>query len=207
MREQGAGRPRAGGGIGLSGGEQGGTCLRSFIAILTIASNARIWAGTPLRTRCPRPNANTRRTTASRRSTPASRRAVRQSARPARKKPRGSVGRRTQREGDRHRERQTPPGHQARGGHRPAGQQLGLGRVAGHQDADRHDPGHREKAEPAAAENNSFSPTDKEVVQQLIARLRRDLCNGCPWAAQRAGLDSRSKGTDTEDAGQAPLAA
>jgi hypothetical protein len=60
------------------------------------------------------------------------------------------------------------------------------------------------RAEPAAAEKNPFSPTDKEVVQQLIARLRRDMCNGCPWAAQRA---SRPHGADTEDAGQAPLAA
>jgi hypothetical protein len=45
------------------------------------------------------------------------------------------------------------------------------------------------------------------VVQQLIARLRRDMCNGCPWAAQRAGLDSRPQGAGTGDAGQAPLAA
>ena len=63
------------------------------------------------------------------------------------------------------------------------------------------------RAEPATAEKNSFSPTDKEVVRQLIARLRRDTCDGCPWAAQRAGLDSGPQGGDTEDAGQAPLAA
>jgi hypothetical protein len=63
------------------------------------------------------------------------------------------------------------------------------------------------RAEPAAAEKNPFSPTDKEVVRQLIARLRRDMCNGCPWAAQRPGLDSRPQGADTEDAGQSPLAA
>jgi hypothetical protein len=63
------------------------------------------------------------------------------------------------------------------------------------------------RAEPAAAEKNPFSPTDKEVVQQLIARLRRNMCNGCPWAAQRPGPDSRSQGGDTEDAGQALLAA
>ena len=61
------------------------------------------------------------------------------------------------------------------------------------------------RAEPAAVEKNPFSPTDKEVVQQLIARLRRNMCNGCPWAAQRPGLDSRPQGGDTEDAGQAPL--
>jgi hypothetical protein len=36
------------------------------------------------------------------------------------------------------------------------------------------------RAEPAAPEENPFSPTGKEVVQQLIARLRRDMCNGCP---------------------------
>ena len=40
------------------------------------------------------------------------------------------------------------------------------------------------KAEPAP-EKNPFAPTDKEVVQQLIARLRRNMCNGCPWAARR----------------------
>jgi hypothetical protein len=42
------------------------------------------------------------------------------------------------------------------------------------------------RAEPAAAEKNPFSPTDKEVVQQLIARLRHDMCSGCPRAAQVA---------------------
>jgi hypothetical protein len=26
---------------------------------------------------------------------------------------------------------------------------------------------------------NPFSPVDKEVVQRLIARLRRNMCNGC----------------------------
>ena len=43
------------------------------------------------------------------------------------------------------------------------------------------------KAEPAPAGKSPFSPTDKEVIQQLIARLRRDMRNGCPWAAQRQG--------------------
>jgi hypothetical protein len=62
------------------------------------------------------------------------------------------------------------------------------------------------RAEPAAAEKNPFSPTDKEVVQQLIARLRRNMCNGCPRAAQRAGPDSQPQRGDTGDAGQAPLA-
>ena len=41
------------------------------------------------------------------------------------------------------------------------------------------------KAEPAAPAKSPFSPTDKEVVHQLIARLRRNMCNGCPWAAAR----------------------
>jgi hypothetical protein len=46
------------------------------------------------------------------------------------------------------------------------------------------------RAETAVAEKNPFSPTDKEVVQQLITRLRRDMCSGCPWAAQRGGVDA-----------------
>ena len=48
------------------------------------------------------------------------------------------------------------------------------------------------KAEPSPAERSPFTPTDKEVVQQLIARLRRDMCNGCPWAAQTTALDGRA---------------
>jgi hypothetical protein len=46
------------------------------------------------------------------------------------------------------------------------------------------------RAEPAIAEKNPFGPTDREVVQQLIARLRRNMCNGCPWAAQRRGIEA-----------------
>src|SRR5580693_1826918 len=46
------------------------------------------------------------------------------------------------------------------------------------------------RAEPAMAEKNPFSPTDKEVVQHLITRLRRDMCAGCPWAAQRGGVEA-----------------
>jgi hypothetical protein len=46
------------------------------------------------------------------------------------------------------------------------------------------------RAEPAIGEKNPFSPTDKEVVQQLIARLRRNMCNDCPWAAQRGGVEA-----------------
>jgi hypothetical protein len=45
------------------------------------------------------------------------------------------------------------------------------------------------KADPAPAEKSPFSPTDKEVVQQLIARLRRDMCTGCPRTA-RQGVPS-----------------
>jgi Family of unknown function (DUF5681) len=48
------------------------------------------------------------------------------------------------------------------------------------------------KAEPAVAEQNPFSPTDKEVVQQLIARLCRDMGNGCPWAAQQGALSDET---------------
>ena len=52
------------------------------------------------------------------------------------------------------------------------------------------------RAEPAPAEKDRFSPTDKEVVQQLITRLRRDMCTGCPWAAQRGGLDNTGQTAD-----------
>ena len=48
------------------------------------------------------------------------------------------------------------------------------------------------RADPAPAEKNPFGPTDKEVVQQLIARLRRDMWDGCPWAAQRGAHASRT---------------
>jgi hypothetical protein len=58
------------------------------------------------------------------------------------------------------------------------------------------------RAEPAAAEKNPFSPTDKEVVQQLVARLRRNMCNGCPWAAQRGRLDGGTHGLETENTEQ-----
>jgi hypothetical protein len=61
------------------------------------------------------------------------------------------------------------------------------------------------RAEPAMAEKNPFSPTDKEVVQQLIARLRRNMCNGCPWAARRGGLDSGPDDRDAQDTGQTPF--
>jgi hypothetical protein len=54
------------------------------------------------------------------------------------------------------------------------------------------------RAEPAAAEKNSFSPTDKEVVQQLIARLCRDMCNGCPWAAEQGVLSDEMAAPSAE---------
>ena len=46
-------------------------------------------------------------------------------------------------------------------------------------------------AEPTAPKKSPFSLTDKEVVQGLIARLRRNMCAGRPWAAQRGGLTMR----------------
>ena len=61
------------------------------------------------------------------------------------------------------------------------------------------------KAEPAP-EKNPFAPTDKEVVQQLIARLRRNMCAGCPWAARRGGLDSGPDVGNTESTGPERLA-
>ena len=61
------------------------------------------------------------------------------------------------------------------------------------------------KAEPAP-EKNPFAPTDKEVVQGLIARLRRNMCAGCPWAARRGGLDSGPDAGNTESAGPERLA-
>jgi Family of unknown function (DUF5681) len=60
------------------------------------------------------------------------------------------------------------------------------------------------RAEPAAAAKSPFGPTDKEVVQQLIARLRRNMCNGCPWAARRSGIDGGPDARDAEDAGETP---
>ena len=45
-------------------------------------------------------------------------------------------------------------------------------------------------ADSAPAEKNPFSPTDKEVVQLLISRLRRNMCSRCPWAAQRGGIEA-----------------
>ena len=62
------------------------------------------------------------------------------------------------------------------------------------------------KADPAAAAKSPSSPTDKEVVQQLITRLRRNICNGCPWAARWRELDGRPDGRDAEDTGQTPSA-
>ena len=62
------------------------------------------------------------------------------------------------------------------------------------------------KAEPAPAAKYPFSPTDKEVVQTLITRLRRNMCNGCPWAARRDGLVGSVDGGAAETTGQTPSA-
>jgi hypothetical protein len=40
------------------------------------------------------------------------------------------------------------------------------------------------KTDPASAEKNPFGLSDKEVVHQLITRLRRNMCHGCPRTAQ-----------------------
>jgi hypothetical protein len=62
------------------------------------------------------------------------------------------------------------------------------------------------RAEPPAAAKSPFNPTDKEVVQQLVARLHRNMCNGCPWAARQGGLNCGSDGLDAETTGQTPSA-
>jgi hypothetical protein len=61
------------------------------------------------------------------------------------------------------------------------------------------------KAEPAP-EKNPFAPTDQEVVQGLIARLRRNMCNGCPWAARRDHLDGSADRGDAETTGKISFA-
>ena len=63
------------------------------------------------------------------------------------------------------------------------------------------------RAETAPAEKNPFGPTDKEVVQQLIARLRRDMCDGCPWAAQRGAHASRTLAETPRTSGKTRLEA
>jgi len=54
------------------------------------------------------------------------------------------------------------------------------------------------KAEPAVAAKSLFSPTGKEVAQQLIARLRRNMCSGCRWAARRDDPDSSADSRDAQ---------
>ena len=51
------------------------------------------------------------------------------------------------------------------------------------------------KAEPDATANSPFGPTDQAVM-----------CNGCPWAARRGGVDSGPDGRDAETTGQTPSA-
>jgi hypothetical protein len=46
------------------------------------------------------------------------------------------------------------------------------------------------RAEPLSTAKSPFGPTDKQVVQQLVASLRRNMCSGCPWAAQRGRPDA-----------------
>jgi hypothetical protein len=53
------------------------------------------------------------------------------------------------------------------------------------------------RADPAPAEKNPFSPTDKEVVQQLVTRLRRNMCAGSSWAAQRGGVENTGQTAET----------
>jgi hypothetical protein len=60
------------------------------------------------------------------------------------------------------------------------------------------------RAEPPVAAKSPFSPTDKEVLQQLIARLRRNMCNGCPWRARQCGLESGPDGADADATRQTP---
>jgi hypothetical protein len=40
------------------------------------------------------------------------------------------------------------------------------------------------KTDLAPPGKNPFGPSDREVFQQLITRLRRNMCHGCPRAAQ-----------------------
>jgi hypothetical protein len=138
------------------------------------------------RARCPRPNANTRRTTASRPSTPASKGPVRQPARSPREKPAGIVGRRTQREGDRDRERKTPAGHQARGGDRSAGQPIGLGRIARHQDADRHAAPRHVRRSSLGRATGRYRPSGRPLRGLLRMRLSLHATDSSPRAEERS---------------------
>jgi hypothetical protein len=121
---------------------------------------------------------------------PLQERAVRQPARSARERPAGTAGRGAEREGNGYREWQAPAGHQREAVvtqlvNKSSSAELRATTMLIDMLRDIE-----KRAEPAMAEKNPFSPTDKEVVQQLIARLRRDMCNGCPRAAQRGGLEA-----------------
>jgi hypothetical protein len=52
--------------------------------------------------------------------------------------------------------------------------------------------------QPAPTETVAFSSADEEVIAQLIARLRRDICSSCPWAEQRADRDSGADNREAE---------
>jgi hypothetical protein len=60
------------------------------------------------------------------------------------------------------------------------------------------------KTDPAPAEK-TLAPSDKEVVQQLIARLRRNLYHGCPRAAPQA-VSSDETTEKAAEAGCNPIA-
>jgi hypothetical protein len=51
---------------------------------------------------------------------------------------------------------------------------------AGHQDADRDAPGDPNVRLIRRRPKKPFCPGRQEVVHQLIARLRRNMCHGCP---------------------------
>jgi hypothetical protein len=61
------------------------------------------------------------------------------------------------------------------------------------------------KTDPAPSEKNPFAPSDKEVVRQLITRLRRNMCHGCPRAA-RQDVPSDETAREPAEAGSNPIA-
>jgi hypothetical protein len=56
------------------------------------------------------------------------------------------------------------------------------------------------KADPAPAEKNPFGPSDKEVMQHLIARLRRNMCHACPRAVQQGPALPAGRGEGARNA-------
>jgi hypothetical protein len=132
------------------------------------------------RARCPTQSANARPTTASCHCTPASRKASRQPARSARKKHGRTSGRGAERDGT-----VAENGKRRQITKREAviAQLVNKSALADEGATNMLIDVLRDiekRAEPAPAEKSSFSPTNKEVVKQLIARLRRNMCNGVP---------------------------